>query len=78
MLSALGRLLGCPADRALDGLAALLEAILPLKRLRDYGMTEKEVEEFPPMVLAAQERLLANNSAPLSQERIRAFYAARW
>lgn len=78
VLEALARVLSCPPDRALEELAALLEAILPLKRLRDYGMTEKELREFPPMVLAAQQRLLANNYAPLSEERIRAIYTARW
>ena len=41
-------------------------------------MTEKELREFPPMVLSAQQRLLANNYAPLSEARIRAIYTARW
>lgn len=78
VLDLLAASLQCRPDEALDRLGALLETILPLKRLRDYGMTEKELREFPPTVLAAQQRLLANNYAPLSEERIRAIYTARW
>lgn len=73
----LASLLDCGKDEAFDRLGDLLSAILPLKRLREYGMTEKDVPAFAASVLATQQRLLRNNYVPLSEEQIAAVYASR-
>ena len=73
----LASLLDCGKDEAFDRLGDLLSAILPLKRLREYGMTETDVPAFASSVLATQQRLLRNNYVPLSEEQIAAVYASR-
>lgn len=78
LLNLLSGLLGCPADTALDELERLLAVILPLKRLREYGMTEEEIPVFARTVLATQQRLLKNSCAPLSEADMVAIYRARW
>ena len=77
LLELLSRILGCSPERALDELETLLAVILPLKPLREYGMTEQHVPEFARNVLATQQRLLKNNFTPLSEEEIAAIYRAR-
>lgn len=63
---------------ALDELEQLLAVILPLKRLREYGMKEEEISVFARNVLTTQQRLLKNNYVPLSEAHIAAVYQARW
>lgn len=74
----LAGLLSCPEDKALDSLSSLLESILPLKPLREYGMMQKDVKEFPALVLKSQQRLLANNPVELDEGDIFHIYNARW
>jgi len=59
-------------------LEQLLDRLLPLKPLREYGMTSEEIDSFTDSVLAEQQRLLANNYVALDRACIRAIYAARY
>lgn len=65
--SLLANVLGVEPKDAIATLADLLNKIIPLKRLRDYGVQEAELGEFTQAAMA-QERLMKNNYVPLSQE----------
>lgn len=73
----LASILECTEDMAIEVLGDLLSNILPLKRLREYGMTQEDVAHFASNVLATQQRLLGNNYVPLSEGEIETIYAAR-
>jgi len=70
----LSGLLEVPTGEVWDALDALLEKVLPRKPLREYGMTEGEIEEFSDSVIANQQRLLANNYVALSREQFIEIY----
>lgn len=78
LLLFLAPFLDCQPDYVPDGLDQLLAAVLPLKRLREFGMAEQDIPAFAQTVLATQQRLLANNCVPLSELQIRDIYRARW
>ncbi len=52
---------GCEVDNAISYLNDLLEKVLHLKPLREYGFTEKDITEMPKSVEANQQRLLTNS-----------------
>lgn len=68
--------LGCETANVYTVLECLLNSILQRKKLREYGMTEAEIEEFADSVVANQQRLLRNNYAALTRDDIRDIYAA--
>lgn len=68
------RILGCEPSRALDQLAVLLEKILPLKPLHEYGFTKADIESFADSVLLNQQRLVVNSYVPLTRDRIVQIY----
>ena len=55
-------------------LEKLLAKMLPLKKLREYGVKESEIEGLADNVVANQQRLLVNNYTPLSRDEIRDMY----
>ncbi len=66
------------ATQAWSALELLLERLLPLKALREYGMTTEEIDTFTDSVLDRQQRLLANNYVALTRADIRAIYERRY
>lgn len=56
----------------------LLEGILPLKPLKEYGMKLADIEPFADSVLQNQQRLLKNNYTPLSREALMGIYKSRY
>jgi len=64
-------------DTAIQALATLLEQIIPLKRLREYGMRQDEVDAFTDAAMA-QERLMKNNYAALTRDDVRSIYEGRF
>lgn len=58
---------------ALSVLFTLLKAIIPLKRLREYGVQESELLAFTQAAME-QERLMKNNYVPLSQGAVYGMY----
>ncbi|MFO1418072.1 MAG: iron-containing alcohol dehydrogenase [Methylotetracoccus sp.] len=64
----------CPWER----MDALLNALLPLKPLRDYGMSEADIEAFADSVVREQQRLLVNDYVDLSRDEIRDIYKQLW
>ncbi len=55
-------------------LEQLLNNLISRKKLRAYGMEEKEIGEFTENVIMTQQRLLANNYVTLSREEIYELY----
>lgn len=70
----LSKLLHCSEDVAYQELETLLNVILPKKALREYNMTEKDIDEFTDSVMENQTRLLANSFVDLTKDDIRAIY----
>ncbi|MDR1091818.1 MAG: 4-hydroxybutyrate dehydrogenase [Prevotella sp.] len=58
-----------------EQLDSVLERMLAKKPLREYGMTEANIDGFTTNVLETQQRLLANNYAPFTDEEIREIYS---
>ncbi len=71
----IAEILDCPTENALDELEELLDnAVLKKKALHEYGMCGDRAAEFAESVLKNQQRLLSNNYAELSRERIEKIY----
>jgi len=70
----LAELLGCGSGDVYIALAGLLDNILPLKKLREYGVTETDIADFTENVMEKQGRLTANNYVPLDAGRVAAIY----
>lgn len=62
--------LGCSEDVVYDELDKFLGKIIEKKPLKDYGMTEDQVEEFAKSTIENQQRLLGNNYVPLTEAEI--------
>ena len=69
-------ILGCDVVNIYGAMEDLLNCLLPKKALKEYGMTEAEIEEFADSVVENQQRLLGNNFVPLSRDQIRDIYRA--
>ncbi len=57
-----------------EELDIILGKMLPKKRLREYGMTNNDIEGFTMNVEQRQQRLLTNNYTPFSTEDIKIIY----
>ncbi|MDR0884748.1 MAG: 4-hydroxybutyrate dehydrogenase [Clostridiales Family XIII bacterium] len=69
------KILGVPAYKAIDELDDVLGKIIAKKPLKDYGMTEDQIDSFTASTVENQQRLLANNYVPLSDEELRGIFA---
>ena len=72
----MANILGCEVANLYTALEDLLGCLIPKKSLREYGMTEAEIEAFADSVVENQQRLLANNFVPLKRDQIRDIYRA--
>ena len=70
----IAELLGCAEKDVYSALSQLLEHILPLRRLREYGMTDSDISYFTSNVIEKQGRLTANNFVPLDAGRVAKIY----
>lgn len=66
--------LGCEIAEVYQSLDSLLSKLIPLKKLREYGMKDEEVRGFAENVLVTQQRLLKNNYVPFDVDEIEAIY----
>lgn len=57
-----------------EELDKILSKLIGKKKLSEYGMKEKEIEEFTDSVIQTQQRLLVNNYVALSRNEIRDIY----
>ena len=68
--------LGCDPDGDVYGeLDSFLGKLIVKKPLRDYGMSEAQIDEFTDSTIANQQRLLANNYVFLNRDEIREIFA---
>ena len=67
----LSEILKCKKERALSELKELLNQIWPIKKLRDFGMKEEEIEEFANEVYDELQPVLATSYVPLSREELK-------
>ena len=68
--------LGCPADdKVYDRLEEFLNKLIVKKPLRDYGMTEAQIDEFTDSTVENQQRLLVNNYVFLDRDEIHEIFA---
>jgi 4-hydroxybutyrate dehydrogenase len=70
----LASILHCQPDTVYDALEALLNQILPKKPLREYGVTEEDLNIFTKSVIETQGRLMSNNFVPLDAECVYKIY----
>lgn len=70
----LGHLLECTEDKVYEQIEVLLDKLIVKKSLSEYGVNEKELEEFTDNVMEKQERLMANNYVKLDRERVYDIY----
>ena len=71
----IARILGGTEDDAIENLNALLETILHLKPLREYGFRKEDIENFTKSVIENQQRLVTNSYVPLTEDLIRDIYS---
>ena len=74
----LAGLLGCDVKDVYEELDSLLGALMPKKPLKEFGMTEADIEEFSESVMVNQQRLLVNNFVPLTKEQVYDIYKAQF
>lgn len=68
--------LGCSEENVYEELEKLLGKLIAKKPLREYGMTEANIDEFTESTVKEQQRLLVNNYVYLSDDEIRDIFAA--
>lgn len=66
--------LSCKEEEVYTKLELLFNTILQRKPLKEYGVSEPQLEEFTNSVLANQGRLMANNYVELKREDVLAIY----
>lgn len=63
-------ILGCDEAVVYDELDKVLNKLLNKKPLREYGMTEEQIETFTKPTVDNQQRLLSKSYVPLSYEEL--------
>ena len=69
-------IIGVEEENAYEALGKLLNNLLSLKPLREYGMKQEEVELFTDSVIKTQQRLLVNNYVPFDRQDILNIYSS--
>lgn len=68
-------ILGCDVKDVYPELDKFLGQFIEKKPLREYGMTEAQIDEFTKMTVENQQRLLANNYVELTDKDLREIFA---
>ena len=68
-------ILGCGKDDVYTEIEKVLDQLIARKPLREYGMTEEQIETFTDSTLENQQRLLSNNYVPLDRSEIHEIFA---
>lgn len=69
-------IIGSDESNVYEELGKLLNNLLNLKPLREYGMKQEEIELFTDSVIKTQQRLLVNNYTPLDRQDILNIYTS--
>ena len=70
----LADILGCSTEKVYDELESFLGILIKKTPLREYGMTQAQIEEFTNVTIENQQRLLANNYVYLSKADIKEIF----
>ena len=70
----IARIIGGSEEDAIANLNELLEVILHLKPLREYGFKEEDIDIFADSVIKNQQRLVTNSYVPLTEDLIKEIY----
>lgn len=70
----IANIIGGTEEDAISNLNALLETILHLKPLREYGFREEDIDIFTRSVIENQQRLVTNSYIPLTEDLIKEIY----
>lgn len=71
----IANIIGTAEDKAFEDLEKLLNNLLALKPLKEYGMKEEEIKGFAKNVIESQQRLLINNYVHFTEEDLFNIYA---
>lgn len=74
----LAALLDCDEENVYKQMEKLLNHILSKRRLRDFGVTEEDINDFTRTVITKQGRLMANNYVELDEQTIKQIYKKLW
>ena len=70
----IARIIGGTEEDAINHLNDLLETVLPLRPLHEYGFQKEDIELFTDSVILNQQRLVTNSYVPLTRELIVEIY----
>ncbi|MDR2503039.1 MAG: 4-hydroxybutyrate dehydrogenase [Deltaproteobacteria bacterium] len=70
----LAGILECAPDTVYEELEKLLAAVIPLKALREYQLTRRDLSDFTRSVMERQGRLMANNYTELDEKTVLGIY----
>lgn len=68
-------IIGTSQDKAFDELGKLLDNLLALKPLKEYGMKEEDIKGFAKNVIETQQRLLVNNYVSFTEDDLTEIYS---
>lgn len=71
---ALAEMIGVHSQGVWIEMCKLLDSLIQRRPLKEYGMTEEEIESWADGVIEGQQRLLQNNYAELTRDDIRDIY----
>ncbi len=74
----LAAILNCDVENVYKNLEKLLNQILSRRRLRDYGVTEEDLNDFTETVMTKQGRLMANNYTKFDEQTVKQIYRKLW
>lgn len=66
----LADILSCSIENVYDELEKLMNHLIPLKALHEYGVSEEDLDEYTDIVMTQQGRLMANNYVELDRETV--------
>ena len=72
----LAQSMGCEVPEARTRVVDLMEKLLPIKTMSEYGVQEADVERFTDSVFENQMRLVNNAYVPMTREKVEALYRA--
>jgi 4-hydroxybutyrate dehydrogenase len=70
----LAGILRCGENEIYGKIEELLNVLIPKKKLREYGLPQKELESFTECVMTKQGRLMANNYTELNRQNVYNIY----
>ena len=70
----LAEILSCSTESVYEELEKLMNHLIPLKALHEYGVAKEDLEEYTDIVMTQQGRLMANNYVELDRKTVMSIY----